>query len=172
MEFHVSSSQVASAPPLYDITLKVGTSVQFVQRVVYHTGETDFTSLIEAVEKKSEEFKCTYSSYGVLTEYVVKDGVFIINRLSNGGNSRFDISLETHYDTAMAYVNALQECLKQCTDLGKTLSDSVIEYIKYNQETALSFARLQQTSVHVIHELVKAKTEIADDTKKIVEISE
>lgn len=180
MEFSSTYKQLTTAPPLYDLTLKIGDtannglpSVQFVQRVAYNTGDVDFSGLIEAVNEK-KDFQCTYSSYGILTEYVVLKGVFVINRVGNGGNTRIDINLETHHDFAKEHVQNLQDCLKKCAELGKKLPEDVVDFIKHNQNTALVFSQFQQKTVGIIHRLVnEAQTPVVEiDTEKAVDTSD
>lgn len=174
MEFSSSYKQLTTAPPLYDLTLSIGNNnsptVQFVQRVAYNTGDVDFSGLIEAVNEK-KDFQCTYSSYGILTEYVVLKSVFVINRIGNGGNTRIDINLETHHDFAKEHVQNLQDCLKKCAELGKKLPEDVVDFIKHNQNTALVFSQFQQKTVGIIHRLVNeaqtVDTEKATDTEDL-----
>jgi len=171
MEFQSTYEEVSVAPPLYDLKLSFGGQLSLVQRLVYNTGEPNFSGLIDAVDKK-EDFRCTYSAYGCLTEYAVLQGVFVINRVSNGGNCRLDFELEKYYDFVKLHVQNLQDCFLKCAELGKNLPDGLKEYIAINQEATLINSRLQLATTPIIHKLYEHLNEKKEENNDVIDISD
>ncbi len=181
MNFQSSYDQISTAPPIYDLKLTILesgsspkgslTQVEFVQRVIFNTGEVDFSGLIEAVKEK-KNYKCTYSSYGCSTEYVLLDNKFVINRISSGGSYRVDFDLTRDHDFVKAHIDNLQLCLKKCVELGKNLPNDLKEYITHNQQASYAMTLLQEKTIPVIHRLYAHITApvVAPDTAKIEEL--
>lgn len=179
MNYQSILTEFTKSPPVYDLKLKIGDIVEFNHRIIFNASDIDFSELIAAVKEK-KNYKCTYNTYGTLTEYIVLDSregntlkdKFVINHYNAGSASRITFDLTKDHEFIVEHINNLQEGLLRCKSLGKNLTNELKDYIQANQNACFAMTLLQDKSISAIDHIYNKRDPVIVIDDKIKESEE